>query len=77
MSQQFAMENLLWLLFGAIDCLTLRRFSFRLTFFAIFTDSVNTDFHFVNSAGIGFPQRVGVNHELSGLKQSICPQFLQ
>ena len=46
---------------GAIDC-PLKRFSFRLTFIAIFTDSVNTDFHFVNSARVSLPQRFGVNN---------------
>jgi hypothetical protein len=46
---------------GAIDS-PLRRFLFRLTFFAIFADSVNTNFHFVNSAGVSLPQRFGVNN---------------
>ena len=41
----------------------LQRFSFRFTFFAIFTDSVDADFHFVNSAGVSLPQRFGVNHQ--------------
>ena len=46
---------------GAIDC-PLQRFLFRLTFFAIFTDSVDADFHFIYSAGEGLPQRFGVNN---------------
>ena len=54
--------NLLWLLFGAIDC-PIKRFLFRLTFFAIFADSVKTNFHFINSAGESLPQRFGVNHQ--------------
>ncbi len=46
---------------GAIDC-PLQRFLFRSMFFAIFANSVNTDFHFVNSTGESLPQRFGVNN---------------
>ena len=54
--------NLLWLLFGGvIDC-SINRFLFLLTFIAIFTDSVNTNFHFIDSAGVSLPQRFGVNN---------------
>jgi hypothetical protein len=52
--------NLLWLLFGAIDC-PIERFLFRLTFFANFAISVNTEFQFVNSAGVNLPQRFGLS----------------
>jgi chromate transporter len=54
-------QNLRWLLFGTIDC-PIQRFSFRLTSFTIFTYSVNTHFHFVNSAGKCFPQRFCVDN---------------
>ncbi len=48
---------------GGINFCPLQRVSFCLTFFTIFADSVNTDFHFVNSAGVSLPQRFGVNNE--------------
>jgi hypothetical protein len=36
---------------GAIDC-PMKRFLIRLTFFAIFADFVNTNFHFADSARV-------------------------
>ena len=46
---------------GAIDC-PIKRFLFRLTFFAIFADSVNTHFHFINSAGVSFQQSLCIDN---------------
>jgi len=78
MSQQFAMESLLWFLFcfGVIDSYPLSLFLVRLFSQFLQIPSIRTSTLSIRP-GYVFHKGSVSTIRLSGLKQSICPHFLQ
>jgi hypothetical protein len=56
-----AMTSISW--YWVVLDYVLQCFFFRLTCFAVLADSVETDFNFVNTAGVRLPQRFCINNE--------------